>query len=311
MSFLDKIFKIADEEEITGLTSELKSLYIYKRFKKENKSILLITSNLHEAGKIYSSLTHHTNKVWFFPMDDFLTSEAISISPEFKATRLETLTNLLNEEKAIVITSLMGYLRFLPTKEIFKNSYLDIEKNKEYKMENLIKRLYELGYQKESIVSATGEIAVRGFILDIFPVNSIKPIRIEFWGETIESIKSFDENTQRTNKEINKITIYPNTELLIKEDNFNIPYREIEKYIETTNIEGYLNNPLIIYDNFTNIKNNYKLLIEEIKNYNKSINLPENTKYMYNLEEKIDKEYITFEDFNSAKKIKKRVTILN
>ncbi len=306
MSFLDKIFKIADEEEITGLTSELKSLYIYKRFKKENKSILLITSNLHEAGKIYSSLTHHTNKVWFFPMDDFLTSEAIAISPEFKATRLETLNDLLNEEKAIVITSLMGYLRFLPTKEIFKNSYLDIEKNKEYKMENLIKRLYELGYQKESIVSATGEIAVRGFILDIFPVNSIKPIRIEFWGETIESIKTFDENTQRTNKEINKITIYPNTELLIKEDNFNIPYREIEKYIETTNIEGYLNNPLIIYDNFTNIKNNYKLLIEEIKNYNKSINLPENTKYMYSLDEKIDKEYITFEDFNTAKKNKKK-----
>ncbi|MBR3362952.1 MAG: transcription-repair coupling factor [Bacilli bacterium] len=305
MSFLDKIFKIENEEEITGLTQELKSIYIYERFKNENKSIILVTSNLHDAGKIYSSLTHHTNKVWFFPMDDFLTSEAIAISPEFKATRLETLNSLIKEEKAIVITSLMGYLRYLPSKETFKKSYLKLEKNKEYKMKNIIEKLYELGYQKESIVSVTGEIAVRGFILDVFPMNSIKPIRIEFWGDTIESIKAFDETNQRTKKEINEITIHPNTEFLIKEDNINIPYREISKYIDTTNIKGYLKNPLIIYDNFSNIKNNYKLLKEEINNYNKSKNLSINTKYMYDLEEINDNKYITFEEFQTNNKTKK------
>ena len=304
MSFINKIFQIGNEEEIIGLTKELKSLYIYERFKKENKSIILVTSNLHEAGKIYSSLTNHTNKVWFFPMDDFLTSEAIAISPEFKATRLETLNSLINEEKAIIITSLMGYLRYLPEKEIFKNSYLNIEKNKEYKIDKLVKKLYELGYQKESIVSVTGEIAVRGFILDIFPINSTKPIRIEFWGDNIESIKTFDENTQRTKEELKQITIYPNTELLIQKDNFDIPYRDITKYIKTTNIKGYLKQPLIVYDNFSNIKNNYQLLNEEITNYNKSLGLPENTKYMYNLEEVSDKNYIAFEDFNTNKKKK-------
>ena len=81
MSFFDHIFKIEDEKEVIGLTPELKSLYIYQKFKTTEKSILVVTPGLNEASKIYNSLTHYTNKVWFFPMDDFLTSEAIAISP--------------------------------------------------------------------------------------------------------------------------------------------------------------------------------------------------------------------------------------
>ena len=88
MSFFDHIFKIEDEKEVIGLTPELKSLYIYQKFKTTEKSILVVTPGLNEASKIYNSLTHYTNKVWFFPMDDFLTSEAIAISPEFKTSRL-------------------------------------------------------------------------------------------------------------------------------------------------------------------------------------------------------------------------------
>ena len=305
MSFLDKLFKISDEEEIIGLTSQLKSLYIYNRFKKENKSILLVTSNLHEAGKIYSALTHHTNKVWFFPMDDFLTSEAIAISPEFKATRLETLNNIIKEEKVIIITNLMGYLRYLPSKEIYKNNYLKLEKNKEYKIEDLVKKLYYLGYKKNSVVCVTGDIAIRGFVVDIFPINSENPVRIEFWGDNIDTIKTFDENTQRTKKEINQITIFPNTEFLIEENKEKIPYREINKYIKTTNIKGYLNNPTVIYDNLSNLNNNYELLKEEIINYNKSIEKEENTKYMYDLKEVFDKNNIIFENFDTNQKTKK------
>lgn len=299
MGFIDNIFKIDNEEEIVGLTTELKSIYIYDRFKKEKKSIIFVSSNLHEAGKIFSSLTHHTDKVWFFPMDDFLTSEAIAISPEFKVTRLETLNNLIKDEKCIVITNLMGYLRYLPTKELFKKSYINLEKNKEYKIEELTKKLLKIGYQKDTTVTVTGEIAVRGFILDIFPVNNESPIRLEFWGDTLEKIKTFDENTQRTKDEIEKIKIYPNTEFLIEKADFDMPYRDITKYIKTTNITGYMSEPLTIYDNFSDLKTNYMLLNEEIKNYNISIKLNEDTKYMHPLESLIPQKYITFETFDN------------
>ena len=87
MSFIDNLFK-KDAHEIIGLNSELKSLYILDKYKKENKSVIFVTSNLHEAEKVYSELTHHTDKVWFFPMDDFITSVAVAASTELKVTRL-------------------------------------------------------------------------------------------------------------------------------------------------------------------------------------------------------------------------------
>jgi len=299
MSFLDDIFDIGNEEEVIGLTKELKSIYIYNKFKKENKSILLVTSNLHEAEKLYTSLTHYTDKVWFFPMDDFLTSEAIAISPEFKSTRLETLNNLLKNDKNIVITNLMGYLRFLPPKETFKKSYINIKNKNDYNIDNLIKELYKIGYKRQVTVNSTGEIAVRGFVLDIFPINNDNPIRIEFWGDTVDSIKTFNVDTQRTKNNIEEITIYPNTEFLLDKDPFDIPYRDIYKYMKVTNVEGYMDNPLTIYDNYHNLKTNYKLLTQEIQNYNKSTNRDKKTKYMHNLDDLNPKERIIFENFEN------------
>ena len=170
MNFFDNILINLDGDSVCGLTTELKGLFLYKKFKKENKSIICVTSSLYEANKIYQTLNNYTNLVSFFPMDDFLTSEALAISPEFKFTRLDTLNNVL-KEKRIVITNLMGFLRYLPSKQTYINSFINIEVNKEYKMDELVENLYKIGYKRESIVTKTGEVAVRGFIVDIFPIN--------------------------------------------------------------------------------------------------------------------------------------------
>ncbi len=301
MSFLDKIFQIKDEEEIIGLTPELKSLYTYQKFKKENKSILYVTSNLNDASKIYNSLTKYTDKVYFFPMDDFLTSEAIAISPEFKTTRLETINNILNETQVIVITNLMGYLRFLPEKQKFKESYIKIKKSDEYPIKKLIENLFDIGYIKETTVTMTGEIAERGFVIDIFPINKDKPIRLEYWSDEIDTIKTFDPNTQRTIEEIDEITIFPNTEKIVK-NSFEIPYRDLYKHTKVTNIKEYLENSITIYDNYQDIKNNCESLKEEIKNYNASQEREENQKYMNEFDEIEDKNSIIFEMFDNSKK---------
>ncbi|MBR3198716.1 MAG: transcription-repair coupling factor [Bacilli bacterium] len=298
MSFLDKIFKIEDEKEIIGLTTELKSLYIYQKFKKEKKPILLVTSSLNEASKIYNNIGTLTDKVRFFPMDDFLTSEAIAISPEFKTTRLETINEILNDEKQILITNLMGYLRYLVPKETFRKSYIKIKKDQEVSIKELKENLFDLGYKKETIVTMTGEVAIRGFVIDIFPINSEKPIRVEFWGDTAESIKVFDTDTQRTEKEIEEIIIFPNTEKLIK-NSFDIPYREIDKYIEVTNIERYLNNPIVIYDNLSDIENSYANLKEEIQSYNISTEREKETTYMHDFNKVKNKNAIVFETFDN------------
>ena len=77
--------------EVLGLTNELKMIYLYELYKKQNRNIILVTNSLYEANECYQSLNKYTKNVYFFPMDDFLTSEAIAISPELKVTSLETL----------------------------------------------------------------------------------------------------------------------------------------------------------------------------------------------------------------------------
>ncbi len=79
---------------------------------------------------------------------------------------------------------------------------------------DLIEKLQLLGYKRETIVTKTGELGVRGFIIDLFPLGESHPIRLEFFGDTVESIRTFDENTQRSLDHLNKVTIYPCTEFL-------------------------------------------------------------------------------------------------
>ena len=300
MSFLDNIFKTQDKREVIGLTPELKSVYIYQKFKRENKNVLFVTSNLNDASIIYNSLTKYTDKVCFFPMDDFLTSEAIAISPEFKTTRLETLDTIINEKNTVVITNLMGYLRYLPTKSNFKNSYIEIKKGTIYNLKKLEGNLFNIGYIKQSTVTMTGEVATRGFVIDIFPVNSEFPIRLEYWDDEIDTIKLFDPNTQRTIKEIDKITIFPNTEKITK-NAFDIPYRDLNKYIEVTSISGYLDNHITVYDNYSDMLSNYEELMEEIRNYNISTEREENQTYMHHINDIKEDEKIIFETFDNQK----------
>ena len=112
MLFFDKKIDL-NKRNITGLTPELKGYYLYRKYTESKNSVLFVTSNLYEANNIYQIVLNYTDKVLFFPMDDFLTSEALAISPEFLSYRLDTLNRLL-DDIYIVITNLMGYLRFLP-----------------------------------------------------------------------------------------------------------------------------------------------------------------------------------------------------
>ena len=120
MKFFDNIFDIHDVSDycVSGLSNELVCINIYNAFIRNNKGFLVVTSSTFEANNLYQTLLNYTDKVLFFPMDDFLTSEAIAISPEFKAERINTMNLLVESGKYIVVTNLMGALRYLPTKSL-------------------------------------------------------------------------------------------------------------------------------------------------------------------------------------------------
>ena len=261
---------ILDNCAIKGMNNTSFCLYVNELFTKKKKNIIILTSSLFETNEIYSSLLNYNNKTLLFPMDDFLTSKAIAISPDFKITRMETIIELLGKESHILVTHLMGFLYFLPTCSDFKKRIINLQKGKEYPFDKLVQELDIIGYNRDTFVSKTTDMAVHGYIIDVFPITQDNPIRIEFFGDEIESIRYFDTETQKSIKNVDNITIYPANETF---DNNN----------STSMIADYLEDPILIIKDFNQIKNLYKETNLQMEEYRSLKDKEFTGKYMHDL----------------------------
>ncbi len=297
MNIFDNMFNIRDEYNysVSGLTKELNALYIYDTFIKKNKGILIIVNSVYEGNDLLNRLSNYTDKVLFFPMDDFITSEAIAISPEFKSERINTINKLIYDDKYIVITNLMGILRYLPSKDVWKKKIISLKKDNDINREKLLNDLYELGYEKETIVTETGKFGIRGYVIDVFPIGMDNPVRIELWGDTIDSIKLFDIDTQLTIKDVDSIEIYPYSEFLIDNDSSEEVIRK-QKYLKyysknISNISDYMNEFICFWYDYNQIMVSYKLLMETIMDYDNNNKSSIKTDYMFDIRDiRLDNE---------------------
>ena len=286
MDFLDKYFKYDNNLTITGLTHELAYLYVSKIFEEKKKNIIVLLSTLYEANTFFTGIGNYEKNTYLFPMDDFITSEALAISPELKTTRIDTI-EALKTKKGIVVTNLMGYLKFLTDQQVQEKMNIILKKGDEINREKLIEILDKLDYKKDTIVTTTGEYAVRGFVIDIFITLEEHPIRVEFFGNVIESIRYFDESTQMSIKEVNEIKLIANGE--IKTD-------------KKSCLLAYAKDAIVITIDEARIKANYEKLEEEMFEYRVSKDLPQDTKFMFSLDEINPKENIYIDFINNYKK---------
>ena len=305
MSFFDNIFDVgsmSSDYSIIGLNKEMSSLYIYDSFIKYNKGILVVASELYEANLLFEYLSKYTDKVLFFPMDDFLTSEAISVSPEFKAERIDTLNKLINDDKYIVVTNLMGYLRYLPLPSLWKDSNVNISVNCDYDRDSLLNKLYNMGYIRNVLVNETGNIGVRGYVIDIFPIMEENPVRIEFWGDTVTSIKYFDVDTQRSISEIDNICIYPFTEFLLND--YSIDFINSQKYLanygSVASIYDYINDGICFFSDYNLILNSYSTLVDTIMDYDANYSADIKTNYMNSFTDIVIKHSVYIMNFDNV-----------
>ena len=305
MSFFDNIFDVgsmSSDYSIIGLNKEMSSLYIYDSFIKYNKGILVVASELYEANLLFEYLSKYTDKVLFFPMDDFLTSEAISVSPEFKAERIDTLNKLINDDKYIVVTNLMGYLRYLPLPSLWKDSNVNISVNCDYDRDSLLNKLYNMGYIRNVLVNETGNIGVRGYVIDIFPIMEENPVRIEFWGDTVTSIKYFDVDTQRSISEIDNICIYPFTEFLLND--YSIDFINSQKYLanygSVASIYDYINDGICFFSDYNLILNSYSTLVDTIMDYDANYSADIKTNYMNSFTDIVLKHSVYIMNFDNV-----------
>src|SRR5690554_1324092 len=213
---------------LNNINENLISVLIAQLFNEITQSIMIVTPNLFQAQKSYDKLVQVLGEkhVYFFPMDEFISAEMLAASNEFRQERINTLTNILKNKKGIIVTHTIGAVRKLPPKEIFQENIITISNSDIIQFTNLIKKIVYLGYKRVSVVEDQGEFTQRGGIIDIFPFTSDHPYRIEFFGDEVDSIRYFDEKTQRTIKMLEKAEITPIYELIYDE---NIKKKAIKK----------------------------------------------------------------------------------
>ena len=292
MDFLDKYFKYENDLTIMGLTNELAYLYVSKIFQEKKQNIIVLSSTLYEANTFFSGIKNYEKETFLFPMDDFITSQALAVSPELKTTRIDTLENIKNK-KGIVVTNLMGYLKFLTDKNVQEKMNITLKKGDEINRDKLLELLTKLDYKRDTIVTTTGEYAVRGFVIDIFITLEDHPIRVEFFGNTIESIRYFDEETQMSLKEIKEIKIVSNSEIISEHQ---------------SSLLEYAKDAIVITIDEARVIANYEKLEEEMFEYRVAKGLEPNHRFMFSLNELKPKENIYI---NFLENISKSAKILN
>ena len=207
---------------------------ISKRYQEEKETIFVVTANLYEAQKYYDTLSNinDPDDVLFYPADETLTSMMALGSPEFKSERLYTLKQLMTEEAFIVVTTMQGVSQRQLKPQDYKNSAKHIYKEQTYNLSDLTQFLVYSGYQNTFTVEKPGEFSVRGNILDVFPLNTEHPYRLDFFDDLLEQIKIFKVEDQRSFAEIEHIEIAPIHELFYTDQMKDQAIKKIVKHFD-------------------------------------------------------------------------------
>lgn len=229
MSLLDLIYnddsinKLNNHEGRLVINNTLACSYLVSGiFLKKQKNILLVASSMYNAQILYeqiASLVGEDNCL-LFPVDEIYHQTNYSYSKEMLSQRLYVMDKCLDNKKRILISHVEGVTRFLPNPELYKLNTLFLEKNKSYNLNNLVNSLINMEFTRVNKIDQSLQFALRGDILDIFPINLDKPIRIEFFDDEIESIRYFEIENQTSIEEIDNIKIFPATDLLIEDFNY-------------------------------------------------------------------------------------------
>ena len=265
---------------------------VYLKSIKDNykKNILVVVDSLYEVNKLYNRINELDNTILLFPMDDFLTSEAIAVSPDLMIKRLETFNSIVeNNDNKIIITNLMGYLRFLPKKEDYINSFIELKIGDTIKPNDLVNKLIKIGYKRDTIVNKTGEFGVRGFVVDIFSIDYENPVRIEFFDDEIESIRFFNPDTQKSISNSSSIIIKPFFEFICNSSNIDDDHYGKQKYLQiyqnVSNILDYLDDCITVFKDYNQLETSFKNILNETMIYRNEKDKNFDLNYMFNLDD--------------------------
>ena len=211
---LNKIEKKQSPIDISGLTSLGIVELISGITEYVKKPIMLITYNEVQAKNLLEDLKYFTDKVILFPKKEIVTYDYIAESKDLPYERIETLNKITDQKVKIVVTTIEAVMQKLPKKDILYKDVITFKIGDVYSLEEIKKKLVTLGYVRSDMIEGKGQFSIRGGILDISEDDKTG-IRIEFWGDEVDSIRKFSIASQRSTNALDKIKINPATEYVL------------------------------------------------------------------------------------------------
>ncbi len=211
--------KVEGMTQVVGAVPSQRAHLIYA-LGKEIKYKIIVVSNEIEAKQLYEEYRTLDKDVYIYPAKDLLFYHADIKGKTILQKRMEVIWNLIEEGSSSIIMSMDGFMDKLMSLEQMKTQLLSMKLGDVVALDELQETLVTLGYTREVQVDGIGQFSVRGGIIDIYPITSEVPIRIEFWGDEVDSIRSFDLESQRSIENLSEICIYPGREQLENQKKF-------------------------------------------------------------------------------------------
>ncbi len=216
------------------------------------KQKLIVLPDERSAILFYEDGKFYDKNIYYFGEKDLLFATASIDDEKILRDRTNILKRLLNKERITVVTTISATLEKLPSISNVLDKTIKVVANKEIAFETFVSKLINIGYKRVSVVESVGEFSIRGGIVDIYEVSLDDPVRIEFIGDIVESIRYFNINTKRSTENINSIEIFPIT------DNNNLADN-------TFILDYFMEDALVFIDEPKRITNKIELIIDMLK----------------------------------------------
>jgi len=214
------------------------------------KPILILTYNEIQAKKIYEDILYFTDKVELFPKKEILTYDYVAESKDIPYKRIDVLNKIKTRKNLIVIASIETVMQKIPEKRALYKNEFKFKLGESYNLESIKKKLIQLGYTRCDLIEGRGQFSIRGGIIDI-ATGETTGIRVELWGDEVDSIRIFNISTQRSISNKETAVIYPAHEYILEQDiesicekiknnNRNVDDRIVEEDIEQIKSGSYI-----------------------------------------------------------------------
>ncbi|MCQ2455413.1 MAG: transcription-repair coupling factor [Clostridia bacterium] len=177
------------------------------------KKVLILTPDEASAVTMCGDLNSFGIKAINLPLRDYNLTSLVGYSKDYEYRRTDTLSKIIDGDFSVLTLSVDSAIELTSPKEVLSKNKFEIKSNDKLNIEELSKKLISACYKKTELTEAKGQFSVRGGIIDIFPVNRKMPVRIELWGDEIDSISEYDALTQRRTDAIGGFSVYPASEI--------------------------------------------------------------------------------------------------